>query len=176
MTTYAALLRGVNLGARNRIGMAELRELVEGLGGEGVRTYVQSGNVVLRSRLTPAKLEQALSESIRRALDLDVAVLVRTAAQLARLVVDGPFPKADPATLHVTFLAANPDTERVHRLHGRDFRPDELRLAGDAAYLHCPNGYGRSKLSNAFIEKQLDVVATTRNWTTVTALAELTAG
>jgi uncharacterized protein (DUF1697 family) len=173
--TYVGLLRGINLGARNRVAMADLRALVEDLGGEDVQTYVQSGNVVFGSDLAPANLEQALAERISRALGLDIAVLVRTGAQVASLVAGNPFlaSGAEPAALHVTFLASAPDRDLGKRLGERDFAPDELRVARSEVYLHCPKGYGRSKLSNAYIEKQLAVPATTRNWRTVTALAEL---
>jgi uncharacterized protein (DUF1697 family) len=155
--------------------MADLRALVEELGGEEVRTYLQSGNVVFRSRSTPSKLEEALAQSIRRTFGLDVTVLVLTAERLAKIVADNPFVVrgAAPAALHVTFLASRPDPTRVRRLSDGSFAPDEFRAAGDAVYLHCPNGYGRTKLSNAVLEKQLAVPATTRNWKTVMMLAEL---
>jgi uncharacterized protein (DUF1697 family) len=165
-----ALLRGINLGARNRVAMKDLRTLVEELGGENVRTYLQSGNVVFEGR---ALSEDALAKAIRESLGVDVTVLVRTKAELDKLVRGNPFAKADPATLHVTFLDAAPAKDRARKLGEREFEPDEFQVAGREVYLRCPNGYGRSKLSNAFLEKQLDVRATTRNWKTVTALAEL---
>jgi uncharacterized protein (DUF1697 family) len=156
--------------------MADLRALVEELGGEEVQTYLQSGNVVFRRRSSPSRLEEALAQSIRRAFGLDVTVLVLTAERLAKIVADNPFVArgADPAALHVTFLASRPDPKRVRRLSDGNFDPEELHVVGDAVYLHCPNGYGRTKLSNAFLEKQLAIRATTRNWKTVTMLAELT--
>jgi uncharacterized protein (DUF1697 family) len=174
VATYVALLRGINLGARNRVAMADLRELVEALGGGDVRTYVQSGNVVFRSRSSVVRLTDSLEAGIRRALGLDITVLVRTEPQLAKLVEANPFvASADPSKLHVTFLAKPPARERVRKLHEQSFDPDQLHVAGSDVYLHCANGYGRTKLSNAFIEQQLAVAATTRNWRTVTTLAEL---
>jgi uncharacterized protein (DUF1697 family) len=172
-TTYAALLRGINLGARNRVAMQDLRALVEELGGEDVRTYLQSGNVVFGGRALSA---DALAKGIREALGVDAKVLLRSKAELAKIVRGNPFPKADPATLHVTFLADAAGKARVKKLAEREFAPDELDVAGREVYLRCPNGYGRSKLSNAFLEKQLGVPATTRNWKTVKALAELVSG
>jgi uncharacterized protein (DUF1697 family) len=155
--------------------MASLRELVEKVGAKDVRTYVQSGNVVLRSRIAAPKLERMLAKAIRRELGLDVAVLVRTASQLSKITEGNLFLErgADPSKLHVVFLASAPDQEGVRRLREGSFGPDELHVRGEEVYLHCPGGYGRSKLSNAFLEKQLTVPATTRNWKTVTALAEL---
>jgi uncharacterized protein (DUF1697 family) len=82
--------------------------------------------------------------------------------------------KKDPTKLHVTFLAENPARAKVSKLDPERAEPDEFRVVGRQVYLHCPNGYGRSKLTNAYFEKQLGVPATTRNWRTVTKLGELT--
>lgn len=174
MATCVALLRGINLGARNRVAMADLRALVEALGGEDVRTYVQSGNVVFRSGRKPAELERAIEKAISSGLGLDVTVIVRTAGRLAKLVERSPYGAAEGQ--HVTFLAEKPDARRARELAETSFDPDEFRVSGREVYLHLPKGYGGSKLSNAFFEKQLGVRATTRNWRTVTALAELAAG
>jgi uncharacterized protein (DUF1697 family) len=168
--TSVALLRGINLGARNRVAMKDLRALIEELGGENVRTYLQSGNVVFGGR---ALTEAAIAKGIRESLGVDVKVLVRTKAELAKVVRGNPFAKADLSTLHVTFLDAAPDKARAKKLAEQTFEPDEFEVTGPEVYLRCPNGYGRSKLSNAFLEKQLGVAGTTRNWKTVTALAEL---
>ena len=175
--TYAALLRGINLGSHNKISMADLRALVEELDAEDVQTYVLSGNVVFRSKRTAAQLEKAVERKIENALSLDVTVLVRTKAQLAKIVRDNPFldrPKPEKA-LHVTFLARKPPASRVRGLDPTTFGPDTFEVSGREVYLHFPNGYGRSKLSNAYFEKALDVRATTRNWRTVNALADLAA-
>ena len=174
MPTYAALLRGINLGARNKVAMADLRKLMAEVRAEEVQTYVQSGNVVFRSSVRGApKLERAIEERIRSDLRLDIAVLVRSASELAALVDGDPF--GDPEKTHVTFLAEKPAAARVSALDPDRSPPDEFRVIGREVYLRCPNGYGRSKLSNAYFEKQLDVAATTRNWRTVTKLAGLAA-
>ena len=174
MPTCVAMLRGINLGARNRVAMADLRELVETLGAQDVRTHLQSGNVVLTSRRKPAELERAIARGIRDTLGLDVTVLVRTAKELAGVVERNPFAgrEGDGRLLHVTFLAERPAAARVRELGKESFEPDAFRVTGREVYLHCPHGYGRSKLSNAFFEQALAVRATTRNWRTVTALAE----
>jgi uncharacterized protein (DUF1697 family) len=174
-TSYVALLRGINLGARNKLAMGDLRALVEGVGSQDVQTYVQSGNVVFESSAAAAKLERELAQAIRHAHGLDVPVLVRSSAQLDTIVKRNPFVKAgaDEKSLHVTFLAGKPKRELVKALDPSASPPDELRVAGREVYLLCPKGYGRSKLSNAFFEKRLGEVATTRNWRTVTTLAEL---
>ena len=172
---YVALLRGINLGARNKIGMADLRALFENLEAEDVETYVQSGNVVFRSRTARDELGRRIERRISSELGLEIKVLLRTSAELAKLVAGNPFAKrqSDPVKLHVTFLADTPAPARVRALDRTQFEPDEFRVAGREVYLHTPNGYGRSKLSNAYFETQLGVAATTRNWKTVTALADL---
>ena len=176
LKTYVALLRGINLGARNKVSMPDLRALFERLGAEDVVTYVQSGNVVFRSGDEPGKLTNAIEKRIGRDLGLSVTVLLRTREQLAKAFAGNPFlnDKREPTKLHVTFLSAKPDPARVRKLDPERAEPDEFRLVGEEIYLHCPNGYGKSKLTNAYFEKQLGVAATTRNWKTVTKLTELT--
>ena len=178
MTRYVSLLRGVNLGARNKVPMADLRTLFESLGAEDVQTYVQSGNVVFKSRQRDAaKLSAEIERRIGRELALDIKVMLRTSAQLAKIVASNPFAasQGEGTRLHVTFLADAPTRARLRTLESTAFAPDEFQVQGREVYLHTPNGYGRSKLSNAYFEKQLDVAATTRNWNTVTKLAELAA-
>jgi uncharacterized protein (DUF1697 family) len=176
-TTYAALLRGVNLGAHNRVRMPELRALVEELGCSDVGTYVQSGNVVFRSDRKAAELARAIERAIRDRLGLEVPVVIRSRRQLERLVARSPFgrPEANENTHHVTFLAAKPDPDRLRGLRRESFEPERFEVVVEDVYLFFPDGYGRSKLSNALLERRLGVPATTRNWRTVAALAELTA-
>jgi uncharacterized protein (DUF1697 family) len=174
LNTFVALLRGINVSGQSKVSMADLRTLFLNLGAEDVRTYVQSGNVVFTSgAASSAELTRAIEMRIRRDLGLSVTVLLRTKAQLAKIVAGNPFVKSgkEPTKLHVTFLAEAPD--RLRELEAKHFEPDEFHVVRREIYLHCPNGYGRTKLNNAFFEKQLGVAATTRNWKTVTKLAEL---
>jgi len=170
VATYAALLRAVNLGARNRVAMADLRALAEELGGKDVRSYVQSGNVVFRHAVGAAKLEEALEQAIAREFGLQITVVGRSAAQLARVVQANPF---DPAGVYVSFLASAPRRAAVHELVEADHGPDTIAVKGKEVYLCLPGGYGQSRLNNAFLERKLGVRATLRNWRTVTAVAEL---
>ncbi len=175
LQTYVVLLRGINVGGKTKISMSDLRTLLTGLGAEDVRTHLQSGNAVLRSRMAATRLTAAVEKAIARELSLEVTVLVRTSAQLVRVVASNPFSgKAKaPAKVHVAFLAAAPGRARVQALDPKRSEPDEFRVAGREIYLYYPNGYGRTKINNAYFEKQLGVAATTRNWNTVTKLAEL---
>jgi uncharacterized protein (DUF1697 family) len=171
MKTYVALLRGVNVSGQNKVGMKELRARLLGLGFQNVATYVQSGNVVFR---TSAASDPTLliERDIRQAFGVGVTVLLRTKEQLRRVSTQNPFLKRgnDPATLHVTFLSETPKPARVRDLTAKVNGPDELVVRGREVYLRCPNGYGRTKLSNTFLERQLGSPATTRNWRTVLQL------
>jgi uncharacterized protein (DUF1697 family) len=178
--TFVAMLRGINLGSHNRVAMPALRELFEALGFDDVSTYVQSGNVVFTAggKKDDSKLAAGIERRIKKDLGLDVTVVVRTAAELKKVLGANPFlaQGKDPAGLHVTFLADKAPAAKAKDLSAEDWSPDEVKVKGREVYLHCPKGYGRSKLQNALIEKRLGTGATTRNWKTVTKLAELASG
>lgn len=177
MRTYVAMLRAINLGSRNRVSMPDLRALFDALGAVGTQTYVQSGNVVFRIPVTaPSELVRTIEDRVATDLGLEVSVLLRTSQELAAVVGSIPFAgggPGGPAAFHVTFCAEAPHADRVRELNGTSFAPDELTVIGRDVYLRCPEGYGRSKLSNSFLENKLRVVATTRSWRTVSALAGL---
>jgi uncharacterized protein (DUF1697 family) len=176
--TYVALVRGINLGRHNKVSMPDLRAVVVRLGGEDAATYLRSGNVIFKSADGPGKLTEAIEKRIRRDLGLSISVLLRTRPQLAKVVAGNPFASDGKGStkLHVTFLAEKPDRAHVRKLDPERAEPDEFRVVGQEIYVQCPNGYGRSKLTNAYFEKELGVAATTRNWRTVTKLAELAGG
>ncbi|MBE3033064.1 MAG: DUF1697 domain-containing protein [Actinobacteria bacterium] len=178
MTTFVALLRAVNVSGQNKIPMAELRRALGGLGLTGMETYVQSGNVVFSAAGDdPAEQATAIHGLIERELGHDVRVLVLTAAELAQVAAGNPFlaGDADEKYLHVTFLFAPADADGFA---GRDLPAQEgerAERAGTVIYLYLPHGYGRTKLNNAYFERALKTSATTRNWRTVLALAEMSA-
>jgi uncharacterized protein (DUF1697 family) len=179
VTSYVALLRAVNVSGQNKLAMADLRRHLTSVGYRDVTTYVQSGNVVFQLASQPeAGLVRDLEREIHRASRLDVAVLVRTKAQLREIATKNPFLRrgTQPTTLYVTFLARRPSAAAVTALAARPGGPDQAVVRGREVYLWCPGGYGRTKLNNAFLEKQLDVRGTTRNWKTVTTLLELVGG
>ena len=174
MGTYVALLRAVNVGGRNRVPMPTLRALCDDLGYSDVVTYIQSGNVVLNSPArSAAAVERALTAAIEQEFGLTIAVIVRTKAELDKISRSSPFPKAPPNRVHGACLDAKPAAPRVRALESYDAGSDEVKVRGREAYLHTPGGYGNSKLSGMFIEKQLQVAATARNWNTVTKLLDL---
>jgi uncharacterized protein (DUF1697 family) len=173
----AALLRGINIGASKRIAMPTLREIVESLGHKDVETYLQSGNVVF----TPASrgktgLPAALEQAIVDATGLEVPVLVRTGAELAEVVAACPYPVDDPTKVVVAFLGEAVEPSRLGLGDLGDYTPDDLTQIASELYVSVPNGQGRSKLMVALTKRRLETVVTVRNWRTVLALAELTAG
>jgi len=179
VSAYVALLRGINVAGHRRVPMAELRAAVEDLGCTRVSTYLQSGNVVFHtSRTAPATLATAIERQITRGLGLDVDVLVRTRAELDALAAANPFLEegADATALHVAFLGARPPATARRAVDPERFAPDRFALHGREVYLSCPNGYGRSRLTNPFFERALGTTVTTRNWKTVTSLVELARG
>ncbi len=175
--TFAALIRGINVGGRSPVKMEDLRELFTALGLKGVTSYVQSGNIVFSSpRSDVSRVRDSIEKKVRAELGLDVTVLLRSRDELALVLRNNPFlGRTDNlATLHVTFLADTPSAARVAELPRAD-GTEEFRVAGSEIYLFCPDGYGRSKLTNTVFERRLATSATTRNWKTVIKLAEMTA-
>jgi uncharacterized protein (DUF1697 family) len=172
------MLRGINVSGRNRLAMEDLRRLVTDAGGTGVRTYIQSGNAVFTSRRSEAAVTRALESALEGALGAKVPVLVRSSDELDAVVETNPFVHRgeDPGVLHVTFLGAVPDDATVGAVTGRGADDDEFLVIGREVYLRCPQGYGRTKLTNTFFERTLGSPATTRNWKTVTKLVEMAGG
>jgi uncharacterized protein (DUF1697 family) len=175
-TKYVALLRGINVAGANKIKMDDLRRLFSGLGHTEVQTYLQSGNVVFRGTgEDPARLASGIEQAIADELGLTVTVLLRTGQDLGKVLAANPYlDREDNLTkLPVTFLAEPPAPRRAAELQIPEGETAVFTLVDREVYLHCPDGYGRTKLSNAFIERKLGVAATTRNWKSVTALHDL---
>ena len=177
MATYIAMLRGINVSGHKTIKMQDLRTICNKLGYRNVQTYVQSGNIVFETRKgTPANLSKQISKAIQDAYGLDVPVFIRTLMEMQRIISANPFLKEkniDHSKLHVTFLSETPQTDSLRKLGKVPAGPDRFHTVHNEIYLHCPNGYGRTKLSNTMIEKTLSVAATTRNWRTCNTLLEM---
>lgn len=178
MTVFVVLLRAINLGAKRRVPMAELRAALEEAGSRDVTTHLQSGNVVLRSRVRDADaVGRSVEKLVRAHFKLDVDVMVRTADELATVGRTNPLRGrgVDPGTLHVCFLKSRPLAAAGRALAEADFGRDRFELRGREVYLHHPNGLARSKMSLAFFERTLGVPGTVRTWKVVTKLVELAA-
>ncbi len=178
MPRQIALLRGINLGARNRVSMPELRELLTGLGHEDVKTLLQSGNVVLTSDETDEQLEQALEKAIAKEFGVESRVVVRTVNEIEVVVERDPFAGVadDPKRYQVHFLAGKPRAAAVRALEAADVAPEQLAVAGNEVYVWHAGGIQRSPASKAIERAGLGVAATARNWSTVEKLLELARG
>jgi uncharacterized protein (DUF1697 family) len=176
MTVYVSMLRAVNVGGTSRIKMDALRAVYESLGLADVRTLLQSGNVVFRSRLTDRqRLAKRIMQEIERRFDLQLEVMLRTLAEVASIVDRGPVlaPHADKSKLLVMFLSSVPDAaaqEALMKWHKSKELKELLAVRGPEIYLYYPDGVGRSKLTNAVIESKLDTWGTARNWNTLIKL------
>lgn len=175
MARQIALLRGINLGSARRVPMARLREVLTDAGHGGVRTLLQSGNVVLTSRLAPSRLERELEKEIAAEFGFDVSVIVRTRDELAGVIERDALGEVadDPRRYIVNFLAGEPGPEVAKALEAVDPGPDRFVVSGREIYSWHPDGLARSDLAKALADKRLGIPATGRNWNTVTKLLAL---
>jgi uncharacterized protein (DUF1697 family) len=175
MTPQIALLRGINLGAKNRIGMPALRAALHDAGFDDVRTYVQSGNIVLGTDLTPDQLAERCHDVIVETFDLDIAVVARTRDQLADVVDRDPLGDVadNPKRYQVCFLAGELKPEALEKLVAAAAEPERIVAVGRELYTWHPEGVARSKLWGRVAGSGLGVPSTSRNWTTVTKLLEM---
>ena len=177
MPAYVSMLRGINVGGKT-IKMERLRAAFEALSFSRVRSYVQSGNIVFETTQgSPAALSKRIQERILRDFGFPVPVILKTTEEMERVVAANPFAEEksiEQSKLHVTFLSHALPRTAVTALEGLAAGKERFCILNQEVYLYCPNGYGRTKLSNTNIEKKLSVVATTRNWKTAKALLEMT--
>jgi uncharacterized protein (DUF1697 family) len=175
-TTFLALLRGVNVGGKNKLPMKDLAALFAAAGGDDVRTFIQSGNVLFRANpALAATLPATITSRIAERFGFQTSLVLRTAAELADVVASNPFLQQGAAeeTLHVLFLVARPTPERIATLDPGRSPPDAFLVQGKEVYLRLPNGLGRSRLTNAYFDARLATTSTARNWRTVTTLLEM---
>lgn len=180
MTTYISILRGINVSGQKLIKMEELRTSYENLGYQHVRTYVQSGNIIFSANdAEPDTLEHTIFQQIDKDFGFKVPVIVLTVEKLKHVINTNPFLKdanKDPAFFHVTFLASKPTHYDQQPIKDKAQSGEEVAFSEQTVYLYCPDGYGRTKLTNNFIEARLKVGATTRNWRTTNELLKLAEG
>jgi uncharacterized protein (DUF1697 family) len=179
MSTYAALLRGINVGGKNILPMKDLVRMFEVAGCEAVTSYIQSGNVVF-SAPAPVmkKVGELVGTQIVRQFGFAAPMVVRSAAALRLVVDENPLlaAGASPDAVHVAFLARTPSAAQIATLDPNRSPPDTFAVVGAHVYLHCPNGVGGTKLTNAYFDGKLATISTARNWRTVLKLVEMTAG
>lgn len=175
---FISILRGINVSGQKKIKMADLTSLYELLSFRNVVTYIQSGNVIFDAESKDkAVLKARIEETIEARYKFHVPVEIRTNGEIENIIKNSPFGSIDlvedGTKVLVTFLSSKPEGGKVSELQKYVAAPEKLCVKGKEVYLYCPNGYGKSKLSNTFLERKLGVAATTRNWKTVHKLYEL---
>jgi uncharacterized protein (DUF1697 family) len=189
MASHVALLRGINVGGRNKVPMADLREVVASLGHTGVTTYIQSGNVLFSTAETDtAKLAAGLEAAIADRFGIWASVVVLSRDELAEVLASNPYPdEPNPRLVHVVFLSAEPPEDLFGRIEAAEGAVaakgsrDTVQAAGPALFLHTPDGFGTSELAQTLFriisppakQKQPVLAATARNWATATKLLSL---
>ncbi len=173
MNTYVILLRGINVGGRNKLLMNDFVTLLKKLGCQNIKTYIQSGNGVFQTKnKNISKLAQKISQEINHQNNFKPQVLILTSKDFLQAINANPFVEADPKTLHLGFLKSTPNNPDLDKLDSLKTSSEGFKLINKVFYLHAPDGIGRSKLA-AQTEKSLTVSMTSRNWRTVSKINEL---
>jgi uncharacterized protein (DUF1697 family) len=175
MKTYIALLRGINVSGKNIIKMNTLKKIFEDLNFQKVTTYVQSGNVIFLSELTDTKkIEALILTQIEKELGLAIPVIVLTVENLQQVIDNQPFiENNDNTSLYFTFFADKVNDCKKENITDKKSTNEEIYFAENVVYLYCPDGYGKTKLTNTFLENKLKTTATTRNWKTTNELLKI---
>ncbi len=180
MTGFVSLLRGINVGGNRKIRMDDLKALYESLGFKDVIPYIQSGNVVFHSDDTDkARIRRHIEDGIEKQFGFHVEVIIRTSAELSEIIDKNPFQgqeSKESKWVVVMFLATDPASTAQEDIQKTYTGPEELYITGQEVYIYYPEGIGRSKLSNNFLEKKLKTVGTARNWNTVLQLQKMLQG
>lgn len=175
MAVFLSILRGINVSGHKKISMTDLKVLYEELNFKNVITFIQSGNVVFEST-TEKGLVKKIEQKISETYNFDVPVILRTLDEMERLLKENQFVKEkniDITKLHITYLSEIPTDENLAKVKKYNFEPDRFYISGKEVYIYCPDGYGRTKLTNNFFENKLKVSATTRNWKTSNELLKI---
>ena len=177
MATYISILRGINVSGQKLIKMDALKRMYESLNFEKVKTYIQSGNVVFSTCETNLKkLESQISSRLEKEFGEEVPVIVLKAETLENIIKNNPFAndgQKDTSNIYITFLADKQKEIDKDSIENKKQEGEEIEYSENAIYLYCPNGYGRTKLNNNFLENKLKIKATTRNWKTTNELLKL---
>ncbi len=172
MPTYIALLRGINVGGHKKLKMADLKQMMEGLGFQNVTTYIQSGNVIFSST-DEQGVSEKISKEIANRFSYEVPVIVKSRDQISQILKDCPFEEEKKIKSYFMLLASPPKSEFTEAFNEINYLNEEFVVTANCVYIHFGNGIGTSKLNNNFFEKKLEVTATTRNYRTLAKLVEL---
>ncbi|WP_340152841.1 DUF1697 domain-containing protein [uncultured Marivirga sp.] len=177
METKIAILRGINVGGKKKILMADLKILMQNLGYQNIQTYIQSGNIIFKAdeKLQNKEIAAGIETAILNKFDFEVPVIVLSKNEIESAVANNPFytPDADINNLHLTFLSEEPDKGKLALIEIVDCTPDQFKIINKNVFIYCEASYHKSKLTNDLFERKLKVKATTRNWKTVLKLWDL---
>jgi uncharacterized protein (DUF1697 family) len=174
MKTYIVLLRGVMPSGKNRVPMAQLREVLADAGFVNVRTYIQSGNALVDTDISAKEVETCVHDLIKKHIGADLTVVARTGKQLQKVLDENPFTDGyDISRVFFAWFAEPPSAQKVKELLAHDYSPEELAITKNAAFMFIPGTYGRTMLSGGFLEKKLGVPVTMRNFNTTSKLIEM---
>ena len=173
MRTYVVLLRGVMPYGKNKVPMPTLRTILSESGLRDVQTYIQSGNVIAKSRLNSVEVETFVHDAIKEKIGAHISVIARTAEQFRGIFEQNPFVNVDNTRVYFSLLHKPPDRDRRERFLLTDFSPVTVQLIGDTLYTLYSTKLSDSKFTNSFFEKQLKVTSTSRNFNTMSKLVEL---
>ena len=171
--SMVVLLRSVNVGGKNKIKMAELKATLAKAGFLNPETYIQSGNVVVESPLTPTQTRASIQQLMQAEFELTIDAVVLAKKRFLEIAAALPFADADVSKCHVTFLNRTVKVDELAVIDPFIRDGEQVRIDRQIVYLHCPHGYGNTKLTNGLFERKWNTIATTRNWKTVQILAEM---
>ncbi len=174
-TKYISLLRGINIGGKRKILMADLKDLYSTIGFSNCISYIQSGNVIFEcEEKSTFELAHKIEDAVKSRYGFDVPVIVITTDELKDAVQANPYIDKKPIeSIFLTFLKQKPEIEFIDKISKLNFSPDKFQIINRNAFIYCPESYHKTKLSNKFFESKLKVSATTRNWKTIRRLLEL---
>lgn len=170
MNKYIILLRGINVSGKNKIPMADLRDLLKNLAFQNIQTYIQSGNIILESEKSKSEVCKLIKDGIKTKFGFEVPVIVKTVSEFKKAIKRYPFSTDNPKIVAFVFL--NGKTSKT-QIEIKNIGEDKYKIDDDIVYLICPSGFGKTKITNNVLEKKLEVIATTRNYKTTTKLLAL---
>lgn len=173
MNTFIVLFRGINVSGQKKIKMADLKNQLQDIGLHKIKTYIQSGNVIVHTPLDADALNQEIRQKIEQEYGFSVELIIKTPADLQNIIRKNPLCNRDLQRMYVTFLQEIPANDKVLALRQVDYSPEEYTLHNDIIYFFSPHGYGKAKMNNNFFENKLKTTATTRNWKTVNKLLDM---
>ncbi|MFC5193808.1 DUF1697 domain-containing protein [Bizionia hallyeonensis] len=176
MTTFVLLLKGINVGGHKKIPMADLRDLLTKSGFKNVKTYIQSGNVILESAANDiAEIESDITAVILKHFGFQVSVLVKTRHDLERIFNSSPFFEEKKKASYFIMLHKTPDADLVREASKTVYEGEAYHIINDCMYFYCEAGFGQAKFNVSFIERKLNTFATARNYNTMLKLLSLSA-